>query len=79
MTITQSLSTLSIKDLNRLLNTDKCYLHFKISVSNSGMNTKVNCTDTFKQINRNTWNGYDFFIENDSTMKYYIEQAIINL
>lgn len=72
MTFLGVLKGTNIKDLFRALNSEKCYLSFKISVFNVGANIKVICTDAYKEINRNTWNGYDFCFENDKTTKYYI-------
>lgn len=72
MTFLAVLKETNIKDLFRALNSEKSYLSFKISVFNVGANIKVICTDTYKEINRNNWNGYDFRFENDKTTKYYI-------
>lgn len=76
MTLTSILSACNIKDLKRALNSDKEYLFFKVSVFNAGVSVQVKCTDIFKSINGNTWNGYDCIFENDKTTKFYIKQAI---
>ena len=72
MTFLSVLKETNIKDLFRALNSEKSYLSFEISVFNVGANIKVICTDTYKEINRNKWNGYNFSFENDKTTKYYI-------
>jgi len=76
MTLTSILSETPINQLKRALKSNKSYLFFDISVFNVGACINIKCTDTYKEINRNTWNGYDFIIENDSTTKYYIEQTL---
>lgn len=79
MTLTNVLHSTNINDLLRAFNSNKSYLFFDISVFNVGVSIFIKCTDTFKNINPNTWNGYDFIIENDDTTKYYIQQALKDL
>jgi len=76
MTLTSILSETPVKELKRALNSTKEYLYFDISVFNVGALIKIICTDRFKHINPNTWNGYNFIIENDDTTKYYIQQIL---
>ena len=66
----------SFKDLLRAINSNKEYLEFDCSVFNAGSVAHIKCTDRFRQINPNTWNGYDFIIENDSTTKGYIANVL---
>jgi hypothetical protein len=54
----------------------KAYLIFDISVFNAGISIFIKCTDIFKFMNNNTWNGNDFIIENDNTIKYYIVMTL---
>lgn len=79
MTLTNVLQSTDINDLLRAFNSNKSYLFFDISVFNVGVVINIKCTDIFKEINQNTWNGYDFIIENDKTTKYYIKQALKDL
>jgi len=79
MTLTNVLQSAKISDLLRVFNSDKEYLFFDISVFNVGVSINIKCTDTFKNINPNFWNGYDFIIENDNTTKYYIQQTLKDL
>ena len=76
MTFTSTLKKTPVKELLRALNSEKEYLFFDISVFNVGASINIKCTDTYKEINRNTWNGYDFLFENDSTTKFYIVQTL---
>lgn len=76
MTLTSILKQTPLKELKRALNSSKEYLFFNISVFNTGAIIRIKCTNIYKEINYNTWNGYDFIICNDSTTKYYIQQAI---
>lgn len=71
----------NINDLLRAFNSPKEYLYFDISVFNVGVSIQIKCTDTFKNINPNTWNGYDFIIENDgysNTCIYDALKSILN-
>ena len=55
------ISELSTKQINRLkkgLYTYE-YAFFDISVFNAGASIKMRLTNTYKEINPNTWNGYD--------------------
>ena len=79
MTLTSVLIGTDIKDLFRALNSDKEYLKFEISVFNTGAVITVICTNNYKEINRNTWNGYDFIIENCNTTRYYIISTLKDL
>ncbi|HEY6143698.1 MAG TPA: hypothetical protein VIV55_09840 [Flavobacterium sp.] len=72
MTLTTTLENTQTSELLRAYNSNKEYLFFDISVFNAGASIHIKCTDNYKEINRNTWNGYDFILENDSTTKYYI-------
>lgn len=76
MTLTSTLAATPTKELLRAYNSDKEYLFFDISVFNVGAAISIICTDHYKEINQNTWNGYDFMIENDSTTKFYIFNAL---
>ena len=76
MTLTSVLSETNTKDLLRAINSNKEYLFFDISVFNAGAVINIKCTDIYKEINPNTWNGYDFIIENDETTKYYIAKEL---
>ena len=76
MTLTSILTETPITELTRALNSNKAYLSFHISVFNADVCVHIKCTNTYKAINQNTWNGYDFIIENDSTTKFYIEQNL---
>jgi len=77
-TLTSIISETPTKELKRAYNTNKSYLHFNVSVFNVGVQISIKCTDIFKQINYNTWNGYDQFHENDELINYAIEQELKN-
>lgn len=76
MTLTSILRETDVKTLFRCLNSSKSYLNFKISVFNVGANITVNCTDTYREINRNICNGYDFVIENCNVTTQLIISAL---
>lgn len=76
MTLLTILSETSTKELLRAIKSNKSYCYFKISVFNAGTSINVVNTDTYKEINQNTWNGYDFIIENDYTTKFYITKEL---
>jgi hypothetical protein len=78
MTLTCTLSETDTKELKRALKSQKCYLYFAISVFNSGAAIRVKCTNNYTPPAYNTWNGYDFILENDETTKYYINQELKN-
>ncbi|AGO47658.1 hypothetical protein Phi4:1_gp121 [Cellulophaga phage phi4:1] len=78
MTLIGYLAETPIKELLRAVNSDKEYLFFDISVFNVGTAITVKCTDTYKEINRNTWNGYDFIIENNETTKNFIANSLFD-
>ena len=73
MTLTTILSEAPIKDLLRALNSNKGYLFFDVSIFNVGAQIGITCTDNYKEINYNTWNGYDSIHEND----YFISELIV--
>ncbi len=73
LTIKQVLKEASVKELLRAFNSNKEYFYFDISVFNVGAMVSIKCTDTYKEINQNTWNGYDFIVENN----FEIEELII--
>jgi hypothetical protein len=77
MTLTSIISEMSTKKLKRLYNSQKSYFHFKISVFNVGAVINAVCTDRYKEINRNTWNGYDFVCENDDLIHYIIQSELL--
>jgi hypothetical protein len=79
MTLTNVLQSTNIDDLLRAFNSSKEYLFFDISVFNVGVNINIICTNRYKEINQNTWNGYDFIIENDFTTNEYIKIALKDL
>lgn len=76
MTLTNVLNELTVKELEKLLNSNKEYIFFNISVFNVGVVVTPKCTNVYKEINYNIWNGYDFLIENDSNTNYYIQQVL---
>lgn len=57
------LSELSEKQIKRIKNTSKEYIYFHVSVCNAGFNITIKCSNVYKDINPNTWNGYDFVLE----------------
>lgn len=75
-TITSTLLSSQVKDLERALASDKEYLLFRIWVFNVGAIIKIICTDRFINVGGKNWNGYDFIVENDDTMKHYIKQTL---
>lgn len=76
MTLTNILHSAPTKELLRAYNSTKGYLYFDISVFNAGVHINIICTDTYKSINYNNWNGYDFIFENCDTTKYYLLEAL---
>jgi len=76
MTLTNALSETPTKELLRALNSEKECLYFEISVFNAGAAISIVCTNIYRQINRNTWNGYDFLILNSFDTKYYIAETL---
>lgn len=76
MTLTGIFKECNTKDLKRVLRSNKAYLKIKISVFNVGTVVKLSCTDTFKEINYNTWNGYDSIHEIDSLIITLIESEL---
>ncbi len=69
----------NLSDLFRAFNSNKEYFYFDISVYNVGANIQIKCTNTFKNINPNTWNGYNFLIENDGYINCLIYEALKNI
>lgn len=57
------LCELSEKQIKRIKNTSKEYIYFHVSVFNAGCVVRVKCSNTYKEFNPNTWNGYDFLLE----------------
>jgi len=72
MTLLTTLKEAPTKELLRAYNSEKEYLYFDISVFNVGASISIICTDTFKQINYGSWNGYDCIHENDYLMNDFI-------
>lgn len=79
MSLLTYLAIVSEKELRRCLKSGKSYLDIRISVFNAGTVVRVICTDRYRERNANTWNGYDFIIENDDVTKYYISQVLKEL
>lgn len=77
MTITSIISNLETKQLLKLYNSQKYYFRFEISVFNTGAVINPICTNRYKEINRKTWNGYDFISENDDLIHYMIESELL--
>ena len=78
MTLTQIIAQAPTKELRRAFNSTKTYLQFNVSVFNVGAAIHIKCTDIYKEINHNTWNGYDSIHENDELINYIIEQELKN-
>jgi hypothetical protein len=78
MTLTNVLTGTSVKDLLRAANSDKEYLSFDISVFNVGAVIRVKCTDNYKEINPQTWNGYDFTTSNCENTKHCIAARLVD-
>ena len=76
MTLLTILKETPTQELLRAYNTNKQYLYFDISVFNVGVSIWVKCTDTYKDINYNTWNGYDCIHENDYLMNDFIHEVL---
>ena len=57
------LNELSEKQIKRIKNTSKEFIFFDVSVFNVGAVVRIKCTNNYKPINKNTWNGYDFWLE----------------
>jgi len=72
ITLSDVLVSAPFREIRRAMNTNKEYLHFKISVFNVGVAIEIVCTDNPTPISDRTWNGYDFKSEND----YYIHEAL---
>ena len=52
------------RDMKRILNTDKKFILFRISVFNTGFVVQVTCTDDLNRCNREVRNGYSFYLCN---------------
>ena len=76
MTLLTTLKEAPTKELLRAYNSDKDYLYFDISVFNVGASINIICTNTFKQINYGSWNGYDCIHENDYLIKEFIFETL---
>jgi len=74
MNLNDIIQATSTPELLRAYKSNKEYLYFNISVFNVGVNIWIKCTNKYKVPNPNTWNGYDFIIEND----YFINELIEN-
>ena len=59
-----NLEEVETNDLLRALYSEKEYLYISFSVTNCGHISHLKCSNTYKETNRNTWNGYDFVLEN---------------
>lgn len=57
------LCELSEKQIKRIKNTSKEYVYFHVLVFNVGTVIRIKCSNIHKDINPNTWNGYDFILE----------------
>ena len=64
--------------LLRASKSNKEYFYFDISVFNVGVNISIKCTNKYKEPNHNTWNGYDFIIENSFETMELIENELNN-
>ena len=60
------LNELSEKQIKRIKNTSKEFIFFDVSVFNAGAVVRIKCTNNYKPINENTWNGYDFWLESEN-------------
>ena len=78
MNLYQTIKETPTKELKRAFNSNKNYLQFNVSVFNVGAAIHIKCTDIYKEINYNTWNGYDSIHENDYLIKELIEQELKN-
>jgi len=76
MTLTSVLQQTSTKDLLRAVNSNKQFIYFDVSVFNVGACVRVRCSNTYKQTNMNTWNGYDTMVENDYATEFYIMEEL---
>lgn len=76
MTLINIISETPTKELKRAFNSDKGYIKINVSVFNAGAAIHFNLTDNFKQINPNTWNGYDSIHENDNLMQEIIKNEL---
>ena len=65
-------------ELLRASKSNKEYFYFNISVFNVGVNISIKCTNNYKEPNYNTWNGYDFIIENSFDTLELIENELNN-
>ena len=66
----------STPELLRASKSNKEYFYFNISVFNVGVNIRIRCTNNYKEPNYNTWNGYDFIIENSFDTAEIIENEL---
>ena len=77
MKLSTIIEELETRQLLRLYNSKKYYFYFDISVFKVGTCINVICTNRYKEINRSTWNGYDFIVENDDSIHYLIESELL--
>lgn len=76
MTLLTLLKASKLKDLKRVLKSEKDWVYFKVDVFNAGMRVTILCTNTYKRINYGNWNGYDSIHENDELLKEFIKGVI---
>lgn len=65
------------RDLQKALNSNKEYIYFEFSIFNVGVMTKVICSNNYKDIYKENWNGYDLMLINDDDFKELLEQIIL--
>ena len=76
--LTQILENLELKQLIKILGSSKEYVNFEFNVFNVGVQTTIKNTDIYSEINPETWNGYDFNINNDDYLKSILVDIILN-
>lgn len=75
VTLEDRLVDVSTKDLLRAYNSYKAYIRFEFHVFNTGVVTKVVCTDSYKEP---LDNGYDFIVDNTISIQYALKEILIN-
>lgn len=78
MNLTDIIKETQTHELLRASKSNKEYFYFDISVFNVGVNVSIKCTNNYKEPNYNTWNGYDFIIENSFDTLELIENELNN-
>lgn len=78
MNLYETIKAAPTKELLRAFKSNKQYLQFNVSVFNVGAAIHIKCTDIYKEINYNNWNGYDSIHENDYLINELIEQELKN-